>query len=197
VTSAARQLADLLLQAGEVPIEHGATAILQSIANGSPLTAEISVRPASHLTDEERALLGVPVPADVHLREGHLRCPDGLPVADVTALIVTHRVPEAARSALGITPDGHLQDRPHDRPQPRTPLGHALRGLGVTREQLSATATPCDLDEAGAEIAVYSVARLWTPSGWPLALITERIHARFLAAHPPPWSLACTETRRT
>jgi hypothetical protein len=106
---------------------------------------------------------------------------------------VTHRVPEPAYPALGISPDGYLQDTPQNE-HIHTPLGRALYGLGVTREQLSATATPYQLNEAGSEIAVVSVARLWTPSGWPLALVMERVHAQFLAAYPPPWPLAYTKT---
>lgn len=186
MTSAAQQLADLLMRTIEpVPIEHGATALLQSIAGSSPISADIVVEPASQLTDEEHVLLGAPVLADVHRREGLLRCAPDLPVANVTALVVTHRVPEPAYPALGISPPGYLQHPPHNE-HTRTPLGRALHGLGVTREQLSATATPYHLNEAGAEIAVLSVARLWTPSGWPLALVTERVHAQFLATYPPP-----------
>ena len=81
VTSAAQELVDLLLRMNEVPIEHGAMALFEFIAGGSPLTA-----------DSE-------------------------------------------------------------------------------------------------EVVVVSVARLWTPFGWPLALVTERIHAQFLAVYPPPWPL--------
>lgn len=100
---------------------------------------------------------------------------------------MTHRVPEPAYPALGITPNGHIQDSSQNG-HAHTPLGRALRGLGVRREQLSAAATAALVYEAGSEIAVFSVARLWAPSGWPLALVTERVHAKFLAAYPPPWS---------
>jgi hypothetical protein len=123
------------------------------------------------------------MPADVHRWEGLLRCATGLPVASVTALIVTSRIPVPAREAL----DRHLRHAAPQQGKTRTPPGRALHGLGITREQLSAAATPGHLDEAGTEIAVVSVARLWTPTGWPLALVTGQVHARFLAAYPPPW----------
>ena len=187
VTSAAQELADLLLCTRQAPIESGATALFESITGDSLVSADISVQPAGQLTDEERALLAAPVLADVHRREGLVRCATGLPIANITALVVTHRVPEPARSALGITPDGHFQHTPHNG-QAHTPLGRALRGLGVRREQLGATASRYHLTEASSEIAVFSIARLWTPSGWPLALVTERIHTQFLTAYPPPWS---------
>jgi hypothetical protein len=171
VTSAAQELADLLLRADEVPIEHGATALYESIAGESLVSADISLAPVGQLTDEERILLGTPLPADMRRREGLLRCTTGLPVASVTALVVTSRLPEPARAE-------------------RSPRCRALHGLGITREQFSATVTPGHLDEAGSEVAVVSYARLWTPSGWPLALVTERVHAQFLAAYPLPWPLA-------
>lgn len=193
MTSSAQELADLLLRSREAPIESGATALFESISGGSPLSAEISVGFADQLTDEERALLGAPVLADVHRREGLLRCATGLPIANVTALVVSHRVPESAHPALGITADGRFQHTPPNG-QAHSPLGHALRGLGVRREQLSAAAAPGRIHEAGAEIAVLSVARLWAPSGWPLALVTERVHTQFLAAYPPPWPLAPNES---
>jgi hypothetical protein len=185
VTSAAQELADLLLRAGEIPIEHGATALFESIAGGIPVNADISQAPVGQLTDEERILLGTPEPADVLHREGLLRCATGRSVASITALVVTSRIPEPARQALGITPAGHTPRRA----QARAPLGRALHGLGITREQLAAAATPGHLDEAGSEIAVISFARLWIPSGWPLALVTERVRAQFLAAYLPPWPL--------
>jgi hypothetical protein len=192
VTNAAQQLAYLLQHTGEASIERGMTALLESIAGCSPISADITVGPADQLTDEERVLLGTPLLADVHRREGLLRCAADLPIASVTALVVTSRVPEPARPALSITSNGYVQHTPQDGQARTPPLGRALYGLGITREQLSAAATPGHLDEAGSEIAVRSTARLWIPSGWPLALVTERVHAQFLAAHPPPWPLADT-----
>jgi hypothetical protein len=186
--TAAQELARLLLSTGEAPIEHGgATALLEAIT-GTALTADIAIRPATDLSDEECALLGTLQPAESCRREGFLHCPAGIPVARVTALVVTSRVPEPARSALGIAPCGHLPRLVHEA-QSRTPLGQALRGLGVSREQLTATVTIAHPDAAEDEIAVLSSARLWRPSGWPLALVTEQIYAQFLNAYPPPWPL--------
>jgi hypothetical protein len=187
LTRAARELADLLLRRTEaVPIEQGVIAVLESIAGSSPIDADVSVAPVGQVTDEERVLLGAPILADVHRWHGLLRCAPDIPVAHVSALMVAHRVPDAARTGLGISPRGEVQPDGHSRPV----LGHVLYGLGVTREQLVAAATPYQINEADSEIAVLSVARLWTPSGWPLALVTERVHATYLAACPPPWPLA-------
>jgi hypothetical protein len=190
--TAAQQLARLLRPAGQAPVEHhGATAIFQAIAGEGPLVAEVSVRPAWEIHDGERALLSAREGRDVHLREGALRCAAGWPVALVTALVVTARVPCRARHALGISPSGQLLPaRDPGQAQCRTPLGRALHGLGVRREQLSVTATPGRHDQPGEATALRSVARLWSPDGYPLALVTERVTARFLDTYPPPWPLA-------
>jgi hypothetical protein len=163
----------------------------------SPVSAYITIRCADQLTDEERALLGTPVAADLHRRDGVLRCATGLSIASVTALVVTSRVPQPARLELGIAAAGPVDHAAPHLGEVCTPLGRALHGLGITREQLTTAATPGYLDEEGTEVAVLSVARLWTPSGWPLALVTERVHAQFLSAYPPPWPLARTKARST
>ena len=187
--NAAQELTRLLLSTGEAPIDDGgATALFEAITGG-PLTADISVRPARDLSDEEQALLGTLQPADAHCREGFLRCSTGIPVARITALVITSRVPEPARGALGIAPCGHLIS-PQQEVTSHTPLGHALRGLGISREQLGATVAPGPGGDDGCEISVLSSARLWRPSGWPLALVTEQVYAQFLDAYPPPWPLA-------
>jgi hypothetical protein len=189
--TAAQELARLLLRSGEAPIEHGGAIALFETITGGPLTADISVQPAHDLSDEERVLLGALPPASFHRREGHLHCAAGIPVARITALVVTSRVPDPARTTLGIAPGGHLPAPQHE-PKSHTPLGHALRGLGISREQLGAVVTRADSDD-DCEIAVLSTARLWCPSGWPLALVTEQIYAQFLDAYPPPWPLALSE----
>jgi hypothetical protein len=186
--TAAQELARLLLRTGEAPLEHGGATVLLEAITGTTLSADIAVRPASDLSDEERALLGTLSPADACRREGLLRSPAGILVARVTALVVTSRVPEPARPALGIAPCGHLTT-PVQEARSRTPLGHALRGLGISREQLGATVTIADPGDADSEIAVLSSARLWRPSGWPLALVTEQVYTQFLSAYPPPWPL--------
>jgi hypothetical protein len=187
--TAAQELARLLLRTGEAPIEHGgATALFETIT-GAPLTADISVRAATDLSDEERALLGALPTADFHRREGLLNCAAGTPVAHITALMVTSRIPEPARTSLGIAPCGHLPASVQEA-KASTSLGYALRGLGISREQLGAVVTRANPDGTDAAIAVLSSARIWCPSGWPLALVTEQIHAQFLEAYPPPWLLA-------
>jgi hypothetical protein len=188
------ELALLLLRIPRTPIEDGgATAIFEAIAGiGQKVTADISARPVCELTHSERALLSVVFLADVHRREGILQCSAGIPVAHVSVLVVTSRVPAPARPALGITAAGQRCGCPGERCgcPGEMPLGHALRGLGVYREQLSVRVTPGLVDEAGNEIALRSTARLRTASGWPLALVTEDVHERFLLAYPPPWPLA-------
>ncbi len=192
VSSAAQQLADLLQRTNEAPIERGAMALLESIAGGNPISADVSIADVRQLTDEERVLLGTPSVADVHRREGMLRSAAGFPIAGITALMVTSRVPEPARLALGITLDGRIERTPQ-----KEQASRALHGLGITREQLSATTVSGHLDNADPEIAVRSTARLWTPSGWPLALVIERVYAQFLAAYPPPWPLTQTTAGTT
>ena len=184
----AQELARLLLGIGETPIDDGgATAVFEAITGG-PLTADISVRPARDLSDEERALLGAlharrrPPPRGApalrgrHPGRARHRPGDNQPGA------------RTRRQRAGIAPCGHCQ--PQQEATVHTPLGHALRGLASAA---SNSAQPLPLDtagDAGCEIAVLSSARLWRPSGWPLALVTEQIYAQFLDAYPPPWPLA-------
>jgi hypothetical protein len=176
------ELARLLGSASEAPIESaGATAIFESICGG-PLTAEITVQPAGEVTDEEVALLAVPEEERLHLRFGVLRCAEGIPAAEVTALVVTRRVPDPARAAMGITSSGRLMPG-----HGRMSLGRALRGLGVRREQLCVKFTPGCQDAWGQAQPLYSRARLRNGTGHPLALVTERVYACLLERFPPPW----------
>jgi hypothetical protein len=71
-------------------------------------------------------------------------------------------------------------------------LGDALRGLGISREQLDAVVTRAYSGD-DCEVAVLSTARLWCPSGWPLAIVTEQVYTQFLDSFPPPWPLALSE----
>jgi hypothetical protein len=178
----AEELARLLLRVGDAPIEHGATTLFARIAG--QVAADIYTRPAPELSDEANDMLGSPRHDDVHLREGLLRCAAGVPIAHVCVLVVTSRVPVPARPALGITLSGRL--RPGQSAD-GIPLGRALAGMGVRREQLSVTVERDCLDETGNELAVRSQARLRLPADWPLALVTELVYASFLAAYPPPW----------
>jgi hypothetical protein len=91
--------------------------------------------PAGQLTDEERVLLSTPVAADVHRREGLLRCATGISVAIATALVVTRRIPEA-----GPIETGHLPGRTHP------PHGSSAdRGRNATRPRLAAHPLPWPL----------------------------------------------------
>jgi hypothetical protein len=69
----------------------------------------------------------------------------------------------------------------------RLPLWRALRGLGVRREQLGVRLTHSRHDALGQAQSLCSVARLWTGSGKPLALVTDYVCASFLDLFPPPW----------
>jgi hypothetical protein len=170
------------LAAGDQPIETGgATAVFEAIARGR-LTADVMTYPAGHLGAEHAGLLQVVSPADLHVRAGVLLCAAGVPVSQVTTLVVTSRVPERARASLGITRAGTLAPVPGG-----TPLGRALRGLGVRREQQSVVLTPECRDAFGSEQALRSCALLRSADGLPLAWVTERVYARFLEAFPPPW----------
>lgn len=187
----AAELARLLARTGETPIEcDGAMAVFEAIAGSGPLIASMSVHPRRCVLPRERELLRAGERDEIHQRDGVLRCAAGVPVAEVIALVVTCRVPAPARPALSITPSGRLIPG-----HSRTPLGNALRGLGVRIEQLGVARTPGRADEAGAGQVLASTALLRTASGLPLALVTERVYARFLAAYPPPWPLAQAAAR--
>jgi hypothetical protein len=190
--AAARELARLLGAGACCPVERGgATALLAAIAGQRALAADVAVRQARDATQEERDLLAWPRLSDLHRREGLLRTSSGLPVALVTALVVTSRVPPPARPALGVTPAGLLAcGAPPRQARSQAPLGRAVSGCAVSREQLAVAVTPGCLDEAGDEVALRSCARLWLPSGWPLAVVTERVYAGFLDAFPLPWKQA-------
>jgi hypothetical protein len=179
--SAADELASLLGAAGDEPIETGTTALFESIAGGT-LTASVSTCPAARIPPANKKLLRVRDRERMHVRAGVLLCPGGIPVAQVTTLVVNDRIPHRARASLGITKSGALMPVPGS-----TPLGRALRGLGVRREQRDAVITPGCTDASGARLAIRSTALLRTADGMPLAWVIERIYARFLEAFPPPW----------
>ncbi len=177
-----RELIGFLVGTPDAPIESGDMTALFEAVCGSPVTAEISVRAARDVNDRELAILRAGGADRVHTCDGVLRAAVGIPVAEVTALIVTPRVPGPAREALGITRAGGLLPGPC-----RQPIGRALRGLGVRREQLGVRLTPGRHDALGQAQSLCSVARLWTGSGCPLALVTEYAYAPFLDQFPPPW----------
>jgi len=179
VSGEAEELARLLAGQDPGPVEKaGATRMLSVIAGG-PVTAEMHVHARPLLTARRRRLLQA-AGQDVHERRGRLVDEHGATVADTTAWVVTGRVPAGARLALGITPDGvrHADGK-------GTPLGSALAGCGVTRDQGPVTLEPAPCGGS----AVVSAALLRLIGGTPLALVHETVCARWLAAHPPPWPL--------
>ena len=179
--SAEEELARLLRAAGDQPVEKGATALFEAIA-GARLTASVLISPVARIDPKEKKLLQVRDGEAMHVRAGMLLSSRGVPVAQVTTLVVNARVPHPARASLGITKSGRLMLVPGS-----TPLGRALRGLGVRREQREAVITPGCIDPSGTRLAVRSTALLRTSDGTPLAWVIERIYARFLEAFPPPW----------
>jgi len=96
--------------------------------------------------------------------------------------VVNARIPRCARASLGVTRTGTLMPAPGG-----TPLGRALCGLGVRREQCEVVITPGCTDASGARLAIRSTSLLRTSDGTPPAWVVERIYARFLEAFPPPW----------
>ena len=179
--SGEEELARLLGAAGDEPIEQGATAVFEAITGGE-LTASVLTRPAARVAPDEKKLLRVRDGEGMHVRAGVLFCPRGVPVAQVTTLVVNARIPYCARASLGVTRTGRLMPAPGS-----TPLGRALRGLGIRRDQWEAIITPGCIDSVGDRLAVRSTALLRTADGLPLAWVIERIYARFLEAFPPPW----------
>jgi hypothetical protein len=139
VWESAWQLAGLLARAsGEAPIEARGLTELCGAISGQPPVAQVSAHPASlgEVTGAELELL-VAAAEPVHVRSGVLRA-GKCPAAQITAIVVTRRVPDGARARLGISRAGSLRSGDSS-----VPLGQALRGLGVTRRQLSLELTTC------------------------------------------------------
>lgn len=168
----------LAAPAGQPVEDSGATAVFAAIS-GSEITAVMHSRTSRELTWRERDQLRAPGTTAGHERRGTLYA-GRVPAAAVTAVLLPHRIPAAARAALGIGPDGDPVPAARD-----VPLGRALRGYGVRREPLEAAVTPGEHDAGGDEIVIRSAARLWLSC--PIALVTERVYAEFLDAHPGPW----------
>jgi hypothetical protein len=188
VWESAWQLAGLLAgSTGEAPIEtRGLTELCEAIS-GQPPVAQISAHPAGlgEVTGAELKLLAA-VAEPVHVRSGVLRT-GNCPAAQITAIVVTRWVPDGARARLGVTRAGSLR-----RGGSSVPLGRALRGLGVTRRQLSVELTTCRRDMSGEPQVLYSTALLRAPTGRPLAIVKECVYRRFLQQHPAPWP--CLQT---
>jgi hypothetical protein len=180
MATAAQELAALLAAQDSTPIElGGATALFEAISGGK-VTAEVRGGGRRQLTDDERRRLRPGSSDTACSRHGVLRTAGGVPVAEITAVILPRRVPGPARPDLGITASGTPLEGARS-----IPLGRALRGRGVTREQIEARLTPGAQDASGARLALYSAALLRIAV--PLALVTERVYEEFLEAFPPPW----------
>jgi hypothetical protein len=174
-------LARLLAAGRDTPIElGGATAVFEAIARG-PVTADVLSTSRHELTDGERELLR-PGRRDIAARRrGMVRTGNGVRVAEITAVLLPRRIPGPARFALGITPAGTVVDgRCH------VPLGRALRGLGVWRQQIAVTVTPGYTNADGVSLVLHSEALLQHSS--PVAVVTERVCLDFLEAFPLPWT---------
>jgi hypothetical protein len=160
------------------PVEDvGATAMISAIS-GTEITVVMQSRGPRELTQREQQQLQALGATTGYERRGTLYAGD-VPAAATTAVLLPHRIPAAARRALGIGPDGAAL------PARGVPLGRALRGLGVRREPLQAVPTPAERDADGNALVICSTARLWL--GCPIAIVTERVYQVFLAAYPGPW----------
>jgi chorismate-pyruvate lyase len=169
----------LARQPGRPVEECGATAIFTAIC-GQIITADIQSRRVRPPTAREQRLLQAPGAPAVHERRGTLQAASGMPVAEITAVVLPSRLPGSIADLLGITGSGAALTAAAE-----VPLGRALRGLGVRREPLQARRTPGASDAAGQEQVIYSASRLWL--GGPVAVVTERVYRSFLAAFPRPW----------
>ena len=187
--SAEEELALLMATAGEGPVETAGTAALLEAISGRPLVVDVVSCPAGRVPTAETALLRAEGRQDLHVRAGVLRCGTVL-AAQVTAVVVTGRVPARARVGLGITRSGRLLPVPGSEH-----LGRALHGLGVRRDQHELALTPASRDVFGERQVLRSSALLLSAGGAALAWTVERIYAGFLEAFPPPWDgLSLTRT---
>ena len=145
-----------------------ATALFEELA-GEQVRIELTGRADRPLTAAECLELHTSRGAYGHQRTGTLRTViSGMVAAEVSSVVVSGRLPAAARRALGIPgPDDPAP------PLSDIPLGTVLAGLGVHREPLGARMV-CD----GTSIAVESSARIWL-DGAPVALASERVTAAF------------------
>jgi hypothetical protein len=165
-----------LLGRPQGPVEnHGATSAFAAFS-GCEISAVMRSRRVRRLTAREKYLLQALGATTGHERRGVLYA-GPVPAAATTAIVLPHRIPAEVRRVLGIAESGAVL--PADA---EVPLGRALRGFGVRREVLDLQMTPGTRDAAGNELAIYSAARLWL--GAPIALVTERVYRRFLAAFP-------------
>jgi hypothetical protein len=179
VTGGAEALARLLRPGEDAAIElGGTTAVLESIS-GSRLEAEVLALEPHELTAPEAELLRPGRDDAAALRRVLLRTGGGIPAAEATVILLARRVPEAARTALGISKSGRPTGGRRS-----VPLGTALRGMGVRREQLEVTPTPGRTGAGGAAQVLHARAVLHTAV--PIALVDEWFFGAFLEAFPVP-----------
>jgi hypothetical protein len=159
----------------------GATAVFSAIAR-TEITAVMRSRRACTLTGLQRELLRADGAAAGHERRGVLYAGPGIAVAATTAVLVPARIPARVRAMIGAGADGSVRPAEAD-----MPLGRALAGYRVRREQLEAFLAPGrDGGGGGNQVVIASAARLWIGAA-PVALVTEHVLAGFLAAFPGPW----------
>jgi len=170
-TSAAPAAASVaaLLARGTGP----ATALFEELA-GEQIRIELTGRADRQLTAAECLELQTGPGAYGHQRTGTLRTAvSGMVAAEVSSVVVSGRLPAAARRALGISgPDDAAP------PPSGIPLGKVLAGLGVHREPLGARMVYDSARIPGSRVSVESSARMWL-DGVPVALASERVTAEF------------------
>jgi hypothetical protein len=174
-----------------------ATLLFEELA-GERVRIELTGRTDRALTAAECHELRVDPGSGGHFRTGRLRTiTSGLVAAEVTSLVIAHRIPASARRELGIPEAGHAAGPASD-----VPLGKALARLGVRREPLGAHLVRGGrgAGQAGApgpRLSVESSARMWL-GDVPVALATEQVTAEFCqraglrlagGAQPAPLSL--------
>lgn len=174
VPEAASELRLLLETSASGPVgDSGATALLSRLAGGA-LAAAVDAHPAERGDPVLLNALGVTRPDELHVRDGALSRA-GATVAAVRAWVVTGRIPDQARKALGIGDDGQITADGSG-----TPLGTALASCGVTRRQGTVTAVPVP---GGTVVSSAAILRL--PGGDPVALVRETIDPAWLAGLDP------------
>jgi hypothetical protein len=179
VSDAGMLIAWLLAAPRDRPVEDGGATAAFAAISGAEITAVMQSRGPRELTRREQQQLQALGATSGHERRGTLYA-GTVQAAATTAVLLPHRIPAAVRQTLGIGPGGDAL------PERGVPLGRALGGLGVRREPLEVVPTPGERDAGGNELVICSAARLWL--GCPIAIVTERIYQKFLAAYPGPWT---------
>jgi hypothetical protein len=154
-----------------------ATLLFEELA-GEPIRVDLAGRVDRPLTATECHELHVSPATGGHHRTGRLRgVNSGMVVAEVTSLVIPWRLPDPARTALGIPGP----DDPMPCPSP-LPLGKVLADLGARREPLGARLVR-DMPGItvsggfpGGRVVLELSARIWL-GDVPVALASERVTA--------------------